>query len=104
MAHLCKLDNIFSNTSLDPKSIVIILDASIKNNIATFISLIHFSFDNIRKTVYHAINVISTEVELFVIICSINQAIQIPEVTYIIVITDTIHAAEHIFDSIIHSY
>ena len=39
--HLCKLNNIFTNASLCPNSIIIVFDTSIKNNIATFISHIH---------------------------------------------------------------
>jgi len=38
MAYICKLDNIFSNTLLDPKFVVVILDTSIRNNIATSIT------------------------------------------------------------------
>jgi len=38
MAYICKINNIFSNTSLDPKFVVVILDTSIRNNIATSIS------------------------------------------------------------------
>jgi len=46
----------------------------------------------------------STEVKLFVIRCSINQAICFPNVKYIFVITDSIHAAKKIFDSLSYSY
>ena len=38
MAYICKINNIFSNTSLDPKFVVVVLDTSIRNNIATSIS------------------------------------------------------------------
>jgi len=48
---------------------------------------------------HHATNVTSTEAELFLIRCSINQAVQVSNAKKIIVVTDAIHAARHIFDS-----
>ena len=45
-----------------------------------------------------------TEAELFAIRYRINQAVQIPRASYIIVITDSIHLAKCIFDSLTHSY
>jgi len=75
---------------------------SIQNNVTTSIAHIH-SFNNLlKKTLHHAINVTSTEAKLFAIRCSINQAIQIQYASHIIVIIDTIHAAEKIFDSQLH--
>jgi len=56
-AHFCKLDKIFFNTSLDPKSVIIISDTSIKNNIATSILYIYFHPNNVKKTIYYAINI-----------------------------------------------
>jgi len=103
-AHLCNLDDIFSNASSDPKSIVVISDASIRNNIAMSISYVHSSPNNVRKTIHHTINVTSTKAKLFAIRYGINQAIQILEATHITVITGAIHTAKCIFDSIIHSY
>jgi len=44
-----------------------------------------------------------TEVELFAIKCKISQAIQFPDISYIIIVTNSIHAAQKIFDSTIHS-
>ena len=104
IAHLCKLDDIFSNTSLDPKSVVVILNASIRNNITISISYIHSSLNNVRKAIHYAVNVTSTEAKLFAIRYSINQAIQIPEATYIIIIMNAIYTAEHIFNFTIHPY
>jgi len=60
--------------------------------------------NDIKKIIYHAVNVISTEAELFSIRCGINQAIQIPDTTYIIVITNTIHSVQHIFDFMVYLY
>ena len=56
------------------------------------------------KTTYHAVNITSTKVELFVIRCGINQAVQVPNIKHIIVITDIIHTIRHIFDSSFYSY
>ena len=53
---------------------------------------------------YHAINIISMEAELFTIRCGINQAVQIPGSFCIIIITDAIHVAQRIFDFSIHLY
>ena len=50
------------------------------------------------KTIYHAINVTSTEAELFAIRCSINQATQLQGINKIIIITNSIHSANKILD------
>jgi len=66
------LNNIVFTTSSNPTTVIIIPDVNIKNNVTTSITHIH-SFNNLlKKTLYHAINVTSTEVELFVIRCRIN--------------------------------
>jgi len=53
---------------------------------------------------HHAIDVTTTEAELFTIRCGISQAIQVPETFYIIVITDAIHVVQRIFNSSVHPY
>jgi len=53
---------------------------------------------------YNILSIISSEAKIFVIRCSINQAIQIPKISHIIVITDSIYVANQIFDLIIHLY
>jgi len=45
-----------------------------------------------------------TEAKLFVIRCNINQAINLPGISKIVIITDSIHVAKRIFDSSIHSF
>ena len=85
-------------------SVIVVSNASIKNNIATSIAYIHSYFNPIKKTLHQAINIITTEAELSVIRCEISQAIQIPNISYIIIITDSIHTAQRIFDSNIHFY
>ena len=81
-----------------------ITDASIKNDIATSISHIHLANWLLIKTVHHASFVTSIEAELFAIRCGINQACSIGNVSKIIIITDSIHAAKKIFNCGSHSY
>ena len=80
------------------------LDANIKNHIATSILHIH-SFDRpVTKICHQAVNVTTTEAELFAIRCSINQAVGIQNIQCIIVITDSLHAAKKIFNLSSYSY
>jgi len=51
--------------------------------------------------IYHAVNITTTEVELFTIRCGINQAVQIMDASHIIVITDSVY---QIFNQSIHPY
>ena len=102
--HLCKLKNIFTNILLDPKSIIVVSNISIRNNVAMSILYIYSHFNIIRKTIYHTVNVTTTKAKLFAIRCEINQAIQISETIYIIVITNIIYLVQCIFDSAIHLY
>jgi len=74
-AYICRLDEIILLSSADPKSVVIVSDASIKNQVATSIVHIHVCNSPVLKTIHHAINVTTTEAELFTIKCNINQAI-----------------------------
>jgi len=71
---------------------------------ATSIAYIHVHDKPVIKTLHHAGNITSTKAELFAIRCSIDQAINIQEISKIIVITDSIHAAKRIFDSSLHLY
>jgi len=52
---------------MDSNSVVIIFDASIKNNVAISISHIHLHSIDVKKTIHHAVNITSTEAELFAI-------------------------------------
>ena len=54
--------------------------------------------------IYHVINITTTEAKLFEIRCGINQAIGIPNIKYIVIITDFLYAAKRIFDSSSHPY
>ena len=90
--------------SSEPHTALVITDASIKKDIATSISHIHLFNQPIIKTVHHASFVTSMEAELFAIRCGINQASAIDNVSKIIVVTDSIHAARRIFDCDAHPY
>ena len=54
--------------------------------------------------IYHVTNVTSTEAELFAIRCGINQAVNLPGISKIVVFTDSLHAAKKIFNSAIHLF
>jgi len=73
-AYCLSLDNIVLTSLLDSSIALVVMDASIKNRVATSIVHIHRQDCPIVKTIHHAINVTSTEAELFAIRCSINQA------------------------------
>ena len=83
---------------------LIIIDANIKNNITTFISHIHIRDKPITKTLHYAVNVISTEAELFTIRCSINQTTNSAGISKIIVATNSIYTARKIFDPSSHPF
>jgi len=78
------------------------MNASIKNNVAVSIAHIHVHNKLMVKTLYHAINVTSSEAKFFAIRCDIIQAICSHEISKIIVIMDFIHAAKKIFDLSLH--
>ena len=90
--------------SLSLSTAIIVMDASIKNNITTSISHVHLTNHPVTKILHHVAFVMSTEAELFAIRCSINQACIKENVFKIIVITNSIHAAKKIFDASSHSY
>ena len=58
--------------SVDPKTAVIISDASIKNQVTMFIAHIHVYKIPVVKIIHHTINVTSTKAELFAIRCGLN--------------------------------
>jgi len=83
---------------------LVALDASIKNNIAISIAHIYMVNKPLTKTIHHAVNVTSTEAELFAIRCGINQSIHFDNISKIIVITNSIHIARRIFDPSSHPF
>jgi len=74
------------------------MDTSVKNNVTSSIAHIHVHNKLIVKVLYHTINVTSIEAEFFAIRCGINQALQLQDISKIIVVTDLIHTAKKIFD------
>ena len=93
-----QLDNLAIESSSSVTNALVITDASVKNSVAMSISHIHVYNKPVVKTLYHAVNVISTEAEFFALCCGINQATSSHEISKIIVITDSFHAAKKIFD------
>jgi len=102
--HTHQLNNIAITSLLDHLHMFIISDSGIKNNVAISIAHIHVCDRPIVKMIHHAANITSTEAELFAIRCGINQAVKLPEISKIVIITDSVHAANKIFDSSIHSF
>ena len=102
--HAQELDEmVLCNSSL-PNLVLMITDASIKNDIAMSISHIHSVNRPLIKTVHHALFVTSMEAELFTIRYGINQACSIENTSKIIIITDSIHVAKKIFNSESHPF
>ena len=99
-----QLDKLALEFSLSSFTAIITSDASIKNDVAT--SLLHMHIYNrpIIKTIYHVIYVTSTKAELFAIRCGINQALNLDNMSKVIVITDFIHVARKIFEPSIDPY
>ena len=102
--HIKNLDEIAFRVSSNPFSTIIVLDASIKNQVATSISHIHSFNKLVIKILHRAINVTTAEAKLFTIQYSINQAVTISNTNRIIVITDSLHITRKIFDSFAHLY
>jgi len=103
-AHCLSLDNIALTSLLDSLIALVVMDISIKNQVATLIMHIHCQDCPIVKTIHYTINVTSIEAKLFAIRCSINQATQLQEINKIIIITDSIHSANKILDYSLHSH
>ena len=83
---------------------MVLSNASIKNNVAT--SILHIYLHNrlIIKTIHHIVNITTIEAKLFAIRCRINQAIGIPNIKCIVIVTDFLYGVNKIFNSLIHPY
>ena len=99
-----QLDDMTIQSSLSPHTAIVVSNTSIKNDIATSVSYIHICDQSLVKMVHHMAFVTSTEAELFAIRCSINQACSKENISKIIIVTDSIHAAKKIFDTKSHPY
>jgi len=73
--HIEKLDEFAFRASSNSSSTIVVSDTSIKNHVTTSISHIHSYNKPVIKTLHRAINVITTEAEIFAIHCRINQAV-----------------------------
>jgi len=102
--HVQELDEIVLQISSSPTTAFVVTDASIKNNIATSVSHLHIANHPLVKTAHHTAFITSTEAELFTIRCSINQACIKENMSKIIVVTNSIHAAKKIFNSKSHPF
>ena len=72
ISHSYQLDDLLIMSSTDLSYALIVTDTSIKNNMATSITYIHIHNKSVIKTLYHTVNVMITEAELFTIRCGIN--------------------------------
>ena len=103
-AYIQQLDNLAIKSLRISLHALIIMDTSIKNSISISISHIHIHNRSITKTLYHIVNVTSTEAKLFAIRYGINQATNHNDVLKIIVVTNLIHTTKKIFNTIFHPY
>ena len=69
---LLLLSDLTISSLLDSLYVLMITDASIKNNIATSIAHIHIHNKDIIKIIHHTVNILSLEAKLFAIRCGIN--------------------------------
>ena len=102
--YIYQLNSLAIESSSIPLNALVIMNTSVKNNIAIFIFHMHIYNKPITKTLHHVVHVMSIKAELFAIRCSINQVTSHNEISRIIIITDSIHMARKIFDSTFHSY
>ena len=102
--HIKNLEEITLKASSDPFSSIVISDVSIKNQVATSISHIHFFDKPVIKTLHSAINITTAKAKLFAIQCGINQVVANHNIKHIIVITNSLHITRRIFNSSTHPY
>ena len=104
ISHTYILDNLAIVLSKDPSCTLIVINTSIKNNVATSITHIHICNKAIVKTLHHVVNIISIKAELFAIRCGINQTTNTQRISKIIVIIDLIHTVQKIFNTSYHLF
>ena len=94
ISQLYQLDKVAITSFSDLSYTLIITNVSIKNDVTTSIVHIHVHNKLIIKTIHYAVNIMTTEAELFTIRCGINQATSIPDITKIVVITDLLYMSD----------
>ena len=99
-----QLDEMVLESSSSPSIAIITSNVSIKNNVATPITHIHTFNNPLTKMIHHVVYITSTEAELFAIRCGINQITDSDNISKIIVITNSIHVTDKIFDLSVHPY
>jgi len=70
--NISNLEEIIIKASIDPFTTIVVLDANIKNQVATSVSHIHFYDKPVVKTLHRAINITTAKAELFTMQCRIN--------------------------------
>ena len=100
--YMKNLDKVMFKASSNLSSTIVVLDASIKNQVTTSISHIHSFNKLVIKTLHRAINITTAKVELFAIQYSINQAVANPNVKHIVVITNSLYTTRKILSSSTH--
>ena len=103
-SHLTKLNNLILCTLSNPQLVIVVTDMSIQSQVTTLVFHVHCHDRPIIKTLHYAVNVMTTEAELFAIRCGINQAIHLPNIKKIFFVINSIHASRRIFDSSSHLY
>jgi len=89
---------------LNQSHALIVTDAGIKNDVAMSIAHIYVHDKPIIKIIHHVVNITLSKVKIFAIRYGINQAINILEISKIVVIIDLIHIAKRIFDLSIYLF
>ena len=100
--YIQQLNNLAIESSNTLSNILMVIDASVKNNATLSIAHIHVHNRPVVKTLHHVVNITSTEAKFFAIRYSINQAAHLQDVSKIIVVTDSIYIAKMIFDPSLH--
>ena len=92
--HFQQLDNIVLESFSSPSTAIVVMDTSIKNNIATSILHVHIANHPVIKMLHHAAFVTTTEAKP----CTKEN------ISKIIVVTDSIYVAKKIFNTLSHPY
>jgi len=72
VSHTCQLDYLMITSSEDFLSALVIMDTSIKDYVAISIAYVYIHNKPVIKTLYHMVNITSTEAKLFAMRCGIN--------------------------------
>ena len=103
-SHLYKLEETTLYALFNPLTVVIVLDASIKNIVTTSIAHIYVYSSPVVKTIHYTVNITLTKAKLFAMRCGINQASHLLNIKRIVIISNSIHTAKKFFDSSGHPY